>query len=135
MEMKPENVPDEVLTQVGIVCTQLLIHTNTPNIVWEILDAYMIGLDIWMMQAGKHKLLIWLEMEELFSEWTVTTFGLIKLKDDILRQLRQWIDNDIESLYKIVAQQERRHTICLTTDLQQKGTPLETAPRWGIWED
>ena len=57
MEMKPENVPDEVLTQAGIVCTQLLIHTNTPDIVWEILDAYMIGLDIQMMQAGKHKLL------------------------------------------------------------------------------
>ena len=46
MEMKPENVPDEVLIQAGIVCTQLLIHTNTPDIVQKILDAYMIGLDI-----------------------------------------------------------------------------------------
>ena len=88
----------------------------------------MIGLDIWMMQAGKCKLLIQLEMEELFSEQTVTTFRFVKLKDDILRQLRQWIDNDIESLYKIVAQQDRRHTICMTTDLQQNGAPLETAP-------
>ena len=33
MEMKPENVPDEVLTQAGIVRAQLLIHTNTPAIV------------------------------------------------------------------------------------------------------
>ena len=33
MEMKPENVPDELLTQAGIVCAQLLIHTNTPDIV------------------------------------------------------------------------------------------------------
>ena len=88
----------------------------------------MIGLDIWMMQAGEHKLLIQLEMEELFSERTVTTFGFVKPKDDILRQLRQRIDNDIEPLYEIVAQQERRHMICMTTDLQQKGTPLETAP-------
>ena len=31
--MKPENVPDEVLTQAEVVCTQLLIHTNTPDIV------------------------------------------------------------------------------------------------------
>ena len=68
MEMKPENIPDEVLTQAGIVCAQLLICTNTPDIVQEILDAYMIGLDIWTMQAGEHKLLIQLEMEELFSE-------------------------------------------------------------------
>ena len=74
--MKPENVPDEVLTQAGIVWAQLLIHMHTPDIVWEILDAYMIGLDIQMMQAGKHKLLIQLEMEELFSERTVTTFWI-----------------------------------------------------------
>ena len=33
MEMKPENVPDEVLTLAGIVHTQLLIHMNTPDIV------------------------------------------------------------------------------------------------------
>ena len=43
MEMKPENVPDELLIQAGMVCVQLLIHTNTPNIVQEILDTYMIG--------------------------------------------------------------------------------------------
>ena len=126
--MKPENVPDEVLTQARIVHAQLLIRTNTPDIVQEILDAYMIGLDIWTIQAGEHKLLIQLEMEELFSEQTVTTFRFVKPKDDILRQLRQQIDNDMESLYEIVAQQERRHTICMTTDLQQKGTPLERAP-------
>ena len=87
--MKPENVPDELLIQAGMVCTQLLICTNTPDIVQEILDAYMIGLDIWTMQAGEHKLLIQLDMEELFSEQTVTTFGFIKPKDDILTQLRQ----------------------------------------------
>ena len=89
MEMKPENVPDELLIQAGMVCAQLLIHTNTLDIVREILDAYMIGLDIQMMQAGEHKLLIQLDMEELFSKQTVTTFRFIKPKDDIITQLRQ----------------------------------------------
>ena len=89
MEMKPENVPDEVLTQAGIVCAQLLIHTHTPDVAQEILDAYMIGLNIQMMQAGESKLLIQLEREELFSKQTVTTFGFIEPKDDILKQLRQ----------------------------------------------
>ena len=51
MEMKPENVPDEVLTQAGIVHAQLLTCTHTPDIAQEILDAYMIGLNIHMMQA------------------------------------------------------------------------------------
>ena len=56
--MKLENAPDELLIQAGMVCMQLLIHTNTPDIVQEVLDTYMIGLDIWMIQAGEHKLLI-----------------------------------------------------------------------------
>ena len=33
MKMKPENVPDELLIQAGMVHTQLLIHTNTLDIV------------------------------------------------------------------------------------------------------
>ena len=33
MEMKPENVPDETLIQAKVVCAQLLIQTNTPDIV------------------------------------------------------------------------------------------------------
>ena len=87
--MKPENVPDKLLIQAGMVHAQLLIQTNTPNIVQEILDTYMIGLDIWTMQAGEHKLLIQLDMEELLSGKTVTTFRFIKPKNNILTQLRQ----------------------------------------------
>ena len=71
----------------------------------------MIGLDIRTMQVGEYKLLIQLDMEELFSGKTVTTFGYIKPKGNILTQLRQWIDSDIETLYKIIAQQERKHNM------------------------
>ena len=60
----------------------------------------MIGLDIRTMQAGKHKLLIQLDMEELSSEQTVTTFEFVKPKGDIFTQLRQCIDNDIEHFMK-----------------------------------
>ena len=87
--MKLENVPDELLIQAGMVHAQLLIQTNTPDIVQEILDTYMIGLDIQTMQAGEHKLLIQLDMEELLSGKTVTTFRFIKPKNNILTQLRQ----------------------------------------------
>ena len=108
--MKPENIPDELLIQAKVVCAQLLIKTNTPDIVWEILDIYMVGLDIQTMQAGEYKLLIQLDMEELSSGKTLTTFGYLKPKGDILAQLKQWIDTDIETLYQIVAEQERKHT-------------------------
>ena len=58
MEMKPENIPDELLIQARMVHAQLLIHTNTSDIVWEILDTYMIGLNICTMQASESELLV-----------------------------------------------------------------------------
>ena len=79
------------------------------------------------MQAGEYKLLIQLDMEELFSGKNVATFGYIKPKGDIFAQLRQWIDTNIEPLYKIIAQQGRKHTICMTTSLQQEENLSETA--------
>ena len=88
----------------------------------------MIGLDIHMMQAGEYELLIQLDMEELSSEKTVTTFGFIEPKGDILTQLRQCIDNDTETLYEIIVQQRKKHTVCVTTNLQQRETQFETAP-------
>ena len=88
----------------------------------------MIGLDIHTMQAGEHKCLIQLDMEELSFKQTVTTFRFIKPKGDILTQLRQCIDNDIETLYEIIAQQRKKHTVCVTTNLQQRETQFETSP-------
>ena len=126
--MKPENVPDELLIQAKVVHAQLLIKTNTPDIVWEILDIYMVGLDIQTMQAGEYKLLIQLDVEEIFSGKTLTTFRYLKPKGDILAQLRQQIDANIEALYKITTQQGRGHTVCMTTSLQQEENPFETAP-------
>ena len=49
-------------------CTIASPHTHTLNIIQKALHVYMIGLDIWTMQVGKHKLLIQIDMEELFSE-------------------------------------------------------------------
>ena len=78
MNATPENVPDETLIQVKVVCAQLLIKTNTPDIVHEILNIYMVGLEIRTMQAGEFKLLVQLEMEDLFSGKTLVTFGHLR---------------------------------------------------------
>ena len=66
-------------------------------------------------------------MEELFSECTMTTYGFIK-PVNVLKQLEQCINNDIDLLYEVVAEQGRRHTICMTTDSQQGEAPIEKAP-------
>ena len=123
-DMKPENIPEDIIKQAEVVCAQLLIHTYTLSIIQKTLHVYMIGLDIQTMQVGKHKLLIQIDMKELFSEHTMTTYGFIE-PINVLKQLEQSINNDIELLYEVVAQQGRRHTICMTTDLQQDEAPME----------
>ena len=66
-------------------------------------------------------------MEELFSEHIMTTYGFIELIN-VLKQLEQCINNDIELLYEVGAQQGKRHTICMTTDPQQDEAPIENTP-------
>ena len=80
MNTTPENVPDELLIQVKVVCAQLLIKTNTPDIVQEILDIYMVRLEIQTMQAGEFKLLVQLDMEELFLGKTFDNFWIPQTK-------------------------------------------------------
>ena len=89
MNTTPENIPDESLIQVKVVCAQLLIKTNTQDIVHKILDIYMVGLEIRTMEAGEFKLLVQLDMKELFSGKTLVTFGYLQPKGDIIAKLKQ----------------------------------------------
>ena len=66
MNTTPENVLDETLIQAKVVHAQLLIKTNTQDIVHEILHIYMVRLEIQTIQAGEFKLLVQLELEDLF---------------------------------------------------------------------
>ena len=77
MNTTPENVLDESLIQAKVVHAQLLIRTNTPDIVREILDIYMVGVEIQTMKAGEFKLLVQLDMEDLFTGQTLVTFGYL----------------------------------------------------------
>ena len=77
MNTTPENVPDETLIQAKVVRAQLLIRTNTQDIVCEILNIYMVRLEIRTMQAGEFKLLVQLDMEDLFTGQTLVTFGYL----------------------------------------------------------
>ena len=89
MNTTPENVPDETLIQAKVVHAQLLIKTNTQDIVRNILNIYMVGLEVWTMQAGEFKLLVQLDMEDLFSGKTLVTFGYLQPTGDIIAKLKQ----------------------------------------------
>ena len=75
MNTTPENVLDETLIQAKVVHAQLLIRTNAQDIVHKILSIYMVGLEMRTMQIGEFKLLVQLEMEDLFIGKTLVTFG------------------------------------------------------------
>ena len=75
MNTTPENVLDETLLQAKVVRAQLLIRTNTQDIVREIRQIHMIDLEIRTMQSGEFKLLVQLDMEDLYTGQTLVTFG------------------------------------------------------------
>ena len=89
MNTTPENILDESLIQAKVVCAQLLIKTNTQDIVHKILDINMVGLEIQTMQAREVKLLVQLDMEELSSGKTLVTFRYLQPKGDIITKLKQ----------------------------------------------
>ena len=115
MNTTPENVPDETLLQAKVVRVQLLIRTNTRDIVCEIQQIHMIDLEIRTMQIGEFELLVQLDMKDLFTGQTLVTFGYHRPTDDIITRLKQQIDTDIDTLYQVIAEQPGRgHTVCMT---------------------
>ena len=99
MNTTPENVLDETLIQAKVVRAKLIIKTNTLDIVCKILHIHMIGLEIQTMQSGEFKLLVQLDLEDLFTGQSLATFGPLQPTGDIIAKLRQRIDMDIETLY------------------------------------
>ena len=90
MNTTPENVLDETLIQAKVVHAQMLIKTNTQDIVREILH-YIIWLD-WKYEQcrlGEFKLLVQLDMEDLFTGKTLATFGHLQPMGDIIAKLKQ----------------------------------------------
>ena len=117
MNTTPENVLDETLIQAKVVHAQLLIKTNTQDIVHKILHIYMVGLEIRTMQIGEFKLLVQLDIEDLFTGKSLATFGHLRPTGDIITKLKQQIDTDIETLYQIIAEQPRiNHTVFMTSN-------------------
>ena len=115
MNLTPENVPDETLLQAKVVHAQLLIRTNTRNIVREIRQIHMVDLQIQTMQSGEFELLVQLDMEDLFTGQTLVTFGYHRPADDIITKLKQHIDTDIDTLYQVIAEQPGGgHTVSMT---------------------
>ena len=75
----------------------------------------MIDLEIRTMQSGEFKLLVQLDMEDLFTGQTLVTFGYHRPADHIITKLKQQIDADIDTLYQVIAEQPGGgHTMSLT---------------------
>ena len=104
MNTTPENVPDETLLQAKVVRAQLLIKTNTLNIAREIFHIHKVRLEVRTIQSGEFKLLIQLDLEDIFTGQSLATFGPLRPTGDIIAKLKQQINTDIETLYRIIAE-------------------------------
>ena len=102
MNTTPENVPDETLLQAKVVRAQLLIKTNTRNIVREVRQIHMIDLEIRTMQIGEFELMVQLDLEDRLTGKSLVTIGHFRPTGDVLTKLQQRIDTDIDTLYRII---------------------------------
>ena len=87
MNNTPENVLDETLLQAKVVCVQLLIKTNTRDIVHEIRQIHMIDLEIRTMQIGEFELMIQLDLEDRLTGKSLATIGHFQPTGDVLTKL------------------------------------------------
>ena len=115
MNTTPENVPDETLLQAKVVCAQLLIKTNTLNIAHQVFHIHKIRLEVRTIQSGEFKLLIQLDLEDVFTGQSLATFGPLRPTGDIIAKLKQWINTDIDTLYRIIKEHPGlNHTVFRT---------------------
>ena len=112
--MSPAGVTDEVLLNARLMWAQLLICTHTPEIIQFARDIYDINLEICSMKLGDSALLIQVDLQDLFMEYTVTTFSCHQPTANILDQLNRRIEDDIDLLYEAIVQHANKHTICTT---------------------
>ena len=67
MNTTPENVLDETLLQAKVVRAQLLIKTNILNIAHQVFHIHKVRLEVQTIQSGEFKLLIQLDLEDIFT--------------------------------------------------------------------
>ena len=130
MNLTPENVPDETLLQATVVRAQLLIKTNTRNIVREVRQIHMIDLEIRTMQIGEFELMVQLDLEDRISGKSLATIGHFRPTGDVLTKLQQRIDTDIDTLYRIVQELPGiNQTVFMTSQGEWTANQLQYLPQ------
>ena len=130
MNTTPENVPDETLLQAKVVRAQLLIKTNTRNIVREVRQIHMMDLEIRTMQIGEFELMVQLDLEDRISGKSLATIGHFRPTGDVLAKLQQRIDTDIDTLYRIVQELPGiNQTVFMTSQGEWTANQLQYLPQ------
>ena len=130
MNLTPENVPDETLLQAKVVRAQLLIRTNTRNIVHEVRQIHMIDLEIRTMQIGEFELMVQLDLEDHLTGKSLATIGHFRPTGDVLTKLQQRIDTDIDTLYRIIQELPRiNQTVFMTSQGEWTADQLQYLPQ------
>ena len=114
LTMTPMGVPDEVLLNAQLIQAQLLVCTHAPEITCLTRDIYDVNLEIHSMNSGNGTLLIQIDLGDLYTEYTVTMLGCLKLIPSVLVHLNQRIEDNVNLLYETVSQYKCKHTMCLT---------------------
>ena len=125
--MTPTNVSNEVLSNAKLMWAQLLIHTHTPEITHFIQDVYDLAVELHLMRSGDCTLLIQKDLKDLYTGYSITTFGHLEPTPDILVQLNRRIESDIDLLHEAITCYTNKHTVCTT-----KGEPQDKYAKYPV---
>ena len=82
------------------------------------------------MQIGEFELLIQLDLEDLFTGKSLATIGHFWPTGDVITKLKQWIDTDIETLYRIIEENPGiNQTVFMTSEGKWNISHLQHLPR------
>ena len=107
--MEPPNITDELKIQAKLMWAQLLIKTHTKSLIKKTCHMYWVELDIHSMKSADDDIFVWLELEDILSDYSVSTIGCHQPTHNIVKELDEHIDRDVGLLYELVEQKGQKY--------------------------
>ena len=129
--MEPPNISDELRIQTKLMHAQLLIKTHTKSLIEKVRDMYWIEMDIRSMKSANDDILIHLKLEDITSDYSISTIGCHQPTRNIIQELGKHIDRDIDLLYELVQHKEQKYVAYISENTDDKASQLSTIVRSG----
>ena len=107
--MEPPNITDELKIQAKLMRAQLLVKTHTKSLIEKTRHIYWVEINIHSMKSADDDILVRLELEDILSDYSISTIGCHQPTHDIVKELDECIDQDVGLLYELVERKGQKY--------------------------